>query len=232
MTLRGSRLSAHRLAAVAASALVAVTPLAGCSDDEPTASSTPAASPSATPTSSAPRPSTSAPSASPTASTPSAAGPTGSAAPTPDNEACPASKVKGPNTSGMSPKAATKAKAISSAARACDAKKLVSLARADATGLQADLPAAEVFTDETPQTFLALAALLTLPPAPGIEGTVQPRVFSAEYARDDAAWNEVVKAGLLDKQGAAEMRRENGGYNGYRIGLTEDGTWTFFTTDG
>ncbi|GAA4116070.1 hypothetical protein GCM10022415_12880 [Knoellia locipacati] len=134
------------------------------------------------------------------------------------------------NTAGMSAAAATKAKKISTAARACDAATLVTLARADATGLAGDQPAASVFTSKAGSSYVALAILLSMAPTEAFDGTIQPKVFSEQFAQSDAEWDKVVSAGLITRAQATKMRQDDGGYTGYRVGISEDGTWTYFTT--
>ena len=247
MTTRGSLLSARRLTRVAAPMLVAALALGACSDDdEPTAapsrSSSPSASasPSETPT---PTPS---PSVTPTITvTPSAtpsvtssASPTATAtrtqapkpSPTRSTASCPAAKAGATNTSGMTAAAATTAKKLHAAAKACDAATLVALAKNDTTGLAGDQAPSTIFTARTPQNFVALATLLTMPPTATFDGTIQPRVFSEKYAQTDAEWEVVIDAGLVTRAAATKMRQDDGGYTGYRVGIAEDGTWTFFTT--
>lgn len=130
----------------------------------------------------------------------------------------------------MSGAAAAKAKKVLAAAKACDAATLISIAKADMTGLAGDKAPAATFTSKAPQNFVALATLLTMAPTETFDGTIQPRVFSERYAQDDAEWNKVVAAGLITKAGASQMRTNDGGYTGYRVGIAGDGTWTFFTS--
>jgi len=130
----------------------------------------------------------------------------------------------------MSAAAAAKAKKIMAAAKACDAKTLITLAKADSTGMAGEKAPSAIFTSSTPQNFVALATLLTMEPTETFDGTIQPKVFSERYAQDDAEWNKVVAAGLLTKAAATKMRLDDGAYTGYRAGIASDGTWTFFTT--
>ncbi|KGN37575.1 hypothetical protein [Knoellia subterranea] len=238
MMSRGSVLST-RLTRVAAPLLLATLALSACSDDEPSTASSPSTSTSTTDASS-PSPSTSTTSASPTVTTttsPSATStPTtgGTAAPSqtsaPTKASCAAAGVAAPNTSGMSAAAAAKAKRIHAAAKACDAATLIALAKADQTGLAGEKPPNLVFTANAPQNYVALATLLTMQPTETFDGTIQPRVFSERYAEDDAEWDKVIKAGVVTRAAANQMRLNDGGYTGYRVGLASDGTWTFFTT--
>lgn len=228
--------------------LFAALALTACSDEEPTASPSTSTSqtPSATPTTATPTPTPTSPSATPTVtatasatptSTPTAtptrttpaATPTPTRSSTPPQASCAASKAGAVNTKGMSAAAVAKAKKVHAAARACDAKTLIALAKADATGLAGEKAPTAIFTSGTPQNYVALATLLTMEPTETFDGTIQPKVFSERYAQDDAEWNKVVAAGLLTKAAATKMRLNDGGYTGYRVGIASDGTWTFFT---
>lgn len=239
MTHRGSVLSTRRVTRTVAPLLLAALALSACSDDEPTAapststSSSASETPSETPTTET---ATATPTPTPTQTptpTPSPTPTTASPTPTPTRTAapaCAASKVAPANTAGMSAPAATKAKKVSTAARACDAKTLITLARADATGLAGDQPAASVFTSKAGPSYVALAILLSMPPTEAFDGTIQPKVFSEQFAQSDAEWDKVISAGLLTRAQATKMRQDDGGYTGYRVGIAEDGTWTYFTT--
>ncbi|WP_353951878.1 hypothetical protein V6K52_00100 [Knoellia sp. S7-12] len=244
MTLRGTILSA-RLTRAAAPMLFAALALTACSDEEPTASPspstststsqtpspTPTTSPSTTPTvtATASATPTSTPTATPTRTTP-AATPTPTRSSTPPQASCAAARAGAVNTTGMTAAAVAKAKRIHAAAKACDAKTLIALAKADATGLAGEKAPTAIFTSSTPQNYVALATLLTMEPTETFDGTIQPKVFSERFAQDDAEWNKVVAAGLLTKAAASKMRTDDGGYTGYRVGFASDGTWTFFTT--
>lgn len=248
MTTRGSLLSARHLSRTAVPVLLAVLALGACSDDEPTASSSPStgASESATPTPSESAPSeTPTPTATPTVTVPPSVAPTAtpsrtapaatrtpSATPSPlrPDPACAAAGAGATDTSGMTAAGAATAKKLHAAARACDVATLVSMAKADATGLPGDKAPGSVFTSATPQNVVALATLLALPPTATFDGTIQPRVFSERYAQTDAEWDVVIDAGLVTRAAATKMRQDDGGYTGYRVGIAEDGTWTFFTT--
>jgi len=130
----------------------------------------------------------------------------------------------------MAAAAAATAKKLHAAAKACDAATIVAMAKADTTGLAGDQAPSSIFTARTPQNFVALATLLALPPTATFDGTIQPRVFSEQYAQTDAEWDTVIAAGLVTRAAATKMRQEDGGYTGYRVGIAGDGTWTFFTT--
>lgn len=236
MTSRGSNLSA-RLTRVAAPMLLAALALSACSDDEP--KSAPSRSTSQTPSAT---PTTSSPSATPTVTetaseTPSATPtptrtkpPAPTPTPTVTRASCAASKAGAANTTGMSSEAAAKAKKIMTAAKACDAKTLITLAKADSTGMAGEKAPSAIFTSGNPQSFVALATLLSMEPTETFDGTIQPKVFSERYSGDDAEWDKVVAAGLLTKSAATKMRQADGAYTGYRAGIASDGTWTFFTT--
>lgn len=130
----------------------------------------------------------------------------------------------------MSAAGAAKAAKVFTAAKACDAKALIALASADSTGLAGEKAPSAIFTASNPQNFLALTALLAMESTETFDGTIQPKVFSERYAKDDAEWDKVVAAGLLTRSAATAMRQGDGAYTGYRVGIASDGTWTFFTT--
>lgn len=129
----------------------------------------------------------------------------------------------------MPAEGAATARRLHAAAVKCDAATLVALAKADSTGLEGDQSPAAVFTTASTAPYVALATLLSMPSAESFDGTIQPRVFSEQFAKSDAEWNTVVAAGLLTDAQAAAMRKGEG-YSGYRLGIASDGTWTFFTT--
>lgn len=56
---------------------------------------------------------------------------------------------------------------------------------------------------------------------------VWPRVHTGDWAEADEAWQEVVDAGLLTADEAADMRAGGSGYLGWRLGISGDGTWQF-----
>lgn len=58
---------------------------------------------------------------------------------------------------------------------------------------------------------------------------VWPRVHTGDWADTDEAWQEVVDAGLLTADEAADMRGAGSGYLGWRLGISGDGTWRFLT---
>ena len=216
--------------------LLAALALSACSDDEPKSapSTSTSQTPSETPTTASPMPTPTVvtqtpsvtPTPTPTKSTPPAPKPT----PTVTPASCSASKAGAANTKGMSAEAAAKAKRLLTAAKACDARTLISIATADSTGLAGEKAPSAIFTSRTPQNFVALATLLTMEPTETFDGTIQPKVFSERFAQDDAEWDKVVAAGLLTRAGATKMRQDDGAYTGYRAGIASDGTWTFFTS--
>jgi hypothetical protein len=61
----------------------------------------------------------------------------------------------------------------------------------------------------------------------GDETVVWPRVATEEFADSDAAWDEVVAAGLLTEAQAEAQRAD--GYQGMRIAMTLDGTWLSYS---
>ncbi len=77
-----------------------------------------------------------------------------------------------------------------------------------------------------------MVLLTELPPAAQADtdpvAHVWPRVATEAFADDDAAWQEVVDAGLLEADQADRMRDAGAGYLGWRIGITTTGDWAFF----
>lgn len=230
----GSVLSARRVTRTVAPLLLAGLALGACSDDEePTASPSPSTSTSVTASATqTPTPTVTA-TASPTSATPTPTQTAVPPTPTPTSAspkpACAAAKVGKVSTTGMSAEGAATARKVHAAAATCDAKALIALAKADGTGLVGDQAPAAVFTATAGNHYVALATLLSMPAAESFDGTIQPRVFSEQYAQNDAEWDKVVAAGLLTRAQATKMRQD-GGYTGYRVGISGDGTWTFFTT--
>ena len=129
----------------------------------------------------------------------------------------------------------TTAEFLVDAAVRCDEQLLATAATESGTKL--------TFGDADPTTFFGLpetehdlyatiVTLLTeLPPAAQAHtdpvAHVWPRVATEAFADDDAAWQEVVDAGLLEAGRADRMRQAGSGYLGWRIGITADGDWTF-----
>jgi hypothetical protein len=141
---------------------------------------------------------------------------------------------------GNSPRegAAVTSGSIVIAAMDCDSAALIGLAEESETEL--------MFGNETPEQAFALpesgtehyrtlAALLSdtrggqvSGEEPGNETVVWPGVATPEFADSDAAWHEVVAAGLLTAE-EAEVQRADG-YQGPRIGISaEDGTWQYYS---
>ena len=235
MTNRRSIPSA-RLMRVAAPLLLASLTLSACSSDEPDAAPAPSSSPSTSTPSASTTPSSTptvsgtpspTPTSSPTATPTKTTAPPPTTAPT--TASCVAGKVAAANTKGRSAAAAAKAKKIHAAAKACDATALIALANADSTGLAGENAPTAIFTAKSPQNYVALATLLTMESTETFDGTIQPKVFSERFSKDDAEWDKVIAAGLVTRSAAATMRQKDGGYTGYRAGISSDGTWSFFT---
>lgn len=230
----GSVLSARRVTRAVAPLLLAGLALGACSDDEPTAAPSSSTSTSVT-TSVTPTP-TPTVTATPTSATPTptptkaTATPTRTSTPTRTTPACAAAGAPKVNTTGMSAEGAATARKLHAAATACDARTLIALAKADTTGLVGDQAPSAVFTSTSAKHYSALATLLSMPPAESFDGTLQPKVFSEQFAQSDSEWDKVIAAGLLTRAQATKMRQDDGGYTGYRVGISGDGTWTFFTT--
>lgn len=134
---------------------------------------------------------------------------------------------------GMPPSTRTTARALLGSAVRCDAAALTKSAERDKTRLS--------FGIVTPKEFFALPekemkyrylvdALVKA--RPGYEKVsrsyVWPRVAAGDGYKDRSAWDEAVAAGLLTKAQAAQMRRDGSGYLGWRIGITDRGSWQYF----
>ena len=134
---------------------------------------------------------------------------------------------------GMPTATRTTARALLVGGVRCDAASLTKRAQHDKTRLS--------FGIVTPKDFFALGekevryrylvdALVKA--RPGYEkishSYVWPRVAAGEAYQERAAWDEAVAAGLLTKAQADQMRRQDSGYLGWRISVSERGTWEFF----
>lgn len=129
------------------------------------------------------------------------------------------------------------AETIVNAALACDSEQLVELANQHGTELMSTIETAEqtfALPDDT-QHYRTLVALLA-----GTTGAVDadtgdirwPRVTSEEFRDDQAAWDEVVAAGLLTQEQADSQRAdETFGYMGMVIVIGADGTWRNYYAD-
>ncbi|WP_423462573.1 hypothetical protein ACO229_20060 [Promicromonospora sp. MS192] len=129
------------------------------------------------------------------------------------------------------------AQTIVDAALACDSDQLVELANQHGTELMFGTETAEqtfALPDDT-QHYRTLVALLagTTGAADAETGVVRwPRVVSDEFRDDDAAWDEVVAAGLLTQEQADGQRAdETFGYTGMTIAIDPDGTWSYYSAD-
>lgn len=151
---------------------------------------------------------------------------------------CSAAQVPGdmdPDFSGLSGPAAETATTLLGAAIACDDETLIAFA--EGTNLTFGDSSAEEFwtlpgAEEHEDVYAILARLLTLVEAAELPASgeapamyVWPRLQAGEDS--DAAWQEVVDAGIVTQEQADQMRA-GGGYMGWRLGITEDGTWQFF----
>ncbi|WP_125773096.1 hypothetical protein [Antribacter gilvus] len=142
-----------------------------------------------------------------------------------------------PDLSGVPAAVADKASALYAAAVACDEAALVGIAQADDTvlssgGVETDPAQVLAIPEPDDPRYGVLVRLLAGTRGEALEdGTwVWPRLQTGRYgdgAEADAAWAEVVSVGLVSPEDAAAMR-SGGGYLGWRIGVTPDGTWQFF----
>lgn len=87
--------------------------------------------------------------------------------------------------------------------------------------------------DTGDEVYAVIATLLSVVPyaAEADDSTpatfVWPRVQTGDWATSDEAWQEVVDAGLVTAEEAADMRAAGAGYLGWRLAITGDGTWTY-----
>lgn len=148
-----------------------------------------------------------------------------------------------PRLEGLPAPAQETAKKLFNAAVACDQKTLVQLATEGETSLSfGSVTPDEVF--ELPESqdrpYFMLATLLSsFAPTPnstvsedGNEVSnatdyVWPPVYTATNPSDEQ-WQEAITAGLLSPEDAEEQRASGSGYVGYRVGINEQGSWTFF----
>jgi len=142
-----------------------------------------------------------------------------------------------PAFSELSAPAADTATTLLAAAVDCDDKALVALSTQDGSSTSfGDRTPEEFWTlpgaEEHEDVYAILARILTrLEPAelPASQGMPAMYVWPRLQAGEDsaAAWQEAVDAGLVTPQEADQMRA-GGGYLGWRLAITEDGTWQYF----
>lgn len=136
------------------------------------------------------------------------------------------------NLTGLDGAAKQTAQTIYHAARVCDSATLVKVASSDKTRLGYDHTSAKsVFT--IPQQGARYDTMLQLMGLPSVTASVNgstthiwPRAVGAP--KDAAAWDEVVKLGLVTRAQATRMR-ENGNYTGPQLWIADDGTWKAYT---
>ena len=211
--------------------------LAACGQAADTTSDGDTAVPVAAPTTAAPT------TAAPIADEPATEAPSEDEAPGTERNApvaggdCSASGMTAAPVTGSDLPEATRATAefLVDAAVRCDEQLLTTAATESGTTLS--------FADVDPTTFFGLpetedelyATIVTLlsevPQAAQAHtdpvAHVWPRVATEAFADDDAAWQEVVDAGLLEADEATRMREAGAGYLGWRIGITTTGGWAF-----
>jgi hypothetical protein len=127
------------------------------------------------------------------------------------------------------------------AAEACDSDALIALAEDSETELLSGTKTPEqvfVLPEGDEKHYRTLVALLAntrgeviggeiVGDATGDEVMVWPRVATEEFAGSNAAWDEVVAAGLLTEAEAEAQRAD--GYQGMRIAVTLGGTWLYYS---
>lgn len=179
-----------------------------------------------------------------TASASTSTTPTASATPQANLATVPASRLGGCHTTklnvytmnlnGLNDKARQTAQTVYRAGRVCIPGNLVKVAKRDNTKLaykKAD-PATVFAVPQTSEarydTILKLMGLQSATATLDKTTTyVWPRVVAAP--KDDAAWAEVVKVGLISKDQATTMRK-GGGYWGPQIWIDANGAWRVFTS--
>lgn len=115
----------------------------------------------------------------------------------------------------------------------CDAAALTKRAERDTTRLTFGIVTAKEFfalpEKETKYRYLVDALVKARPGYDKISRTyVWPRLAAGDGYKDRSAWDEAVAAGLLTKAQAQQMRRDDTGYLGWRIGVSDRGEWHFF----
>lgn len=213
--------------------------LAACGGTpEPAATSAPTATGSPTPTA--------APSTEPTAvettpettEAPTTEAPTTEPAPTEATGDCSAAGMTadGASFDTLPEPARATAELVLDAALRCDEQLLATAAEESGTTLSfGDVDPYEFFglPEDDERVYGVIVTLLTelAHAAEADDSTparfVWPRVHSGDWADADEAWQEVVDAGLLTDDEAAEMRAAGSGYLGWRLGITGDGDWQF-----
>lgn len=179
----------------------------------------------ATGTSDAPEPSPSETGAAPEPGTPS-----GGPVPTPPEgvECSSGAYTPGSLRTGGAPQPVVDtAEAMFHAAMECNEDTLIFLADADSTSLSfgGGTPQDHLSLPDVENRYLTLAVLLTA--TSPVQNDDLTWVWPAAFAGgDDAAWQELVDAGLYPQDEVDRMRAE--GYSGWRIGIAQDGTWSFF----
>lgn len=165
-----------------------------------------------------------------------ASGPTETTPPPPATPTCSTdgSATDGADLDGLPVAVRDTAMFLLDAAVQCDQEQLASAATEAGTSLSfGDVTPERAFAlPEGDERYVAIVTLLTrLPYAAdtqdGSTTYVWPRVHAREWADSDEAWQEVADAGLHDAAMLAEMRGAGSGYLGWRLGITEDGTWQF-----
>lgn len=117
------------------------------------------------------------------------------------------------------------------AASSCDSKTLIAIAKKDRTRLTFGItaPATQLAVPDTDGRYRALVIMFTRMKAT-VERIGSRTVYTwppLHVKTSAAGWREVVKAGLLTQQEANAMRREVGGYWGWRTSIDPKGGWEY-----
>jgi hypothetical protein len=129
--------------------------------------------------------------------------------------------------------------AIVVAAMGCDSEALIALAKESETELMSGTETPEqtfALPESDQEHYRTLVALLSSTDFASSgdsdsETIVWPRVATEEFVNSEAAWDDVVDAGLITAEEAQAQRSgEAPGYQGMRIGISAvDGTWEYYS---
>lgn len=127
------------------------------------------------------------------------------------------------------------AASITVAVHSCNAGALIALAKQHRTMMSFGGTTA-TSTLKLPQTserrYDTLAVLLSMPATKESVAAhtsyVWPAVAADGNEDDEAAWTAAIKAGLVSRVQATQMRQEQTGYLGFRVRIAANGTWESF----
>lgn len=127
------------------------------------------------------------------------------------------------------------ARALLVGAVRCDAKALAKRAQHDRTRLTFGLLTPKEFfglpEQEVRYRFIVDALVKARPGYDKIsKDYTWPRVAAGDGYLDPKAWDEAVAAGIITQGQADQMRREGGGYMGWRYSISDKGQWMSFVS--